>query len=123
MSAAALLMDHPEVTAPATFDAVIVNRGERPLDYGLAYTIEHWDGECRQKTWHPRSFRRSRSSSVPVRSVVQSSVVLRRRIGATRAISDSHGACYREAPQYSSGKIPPTGRRLVLVLRQSDCGG
>jgi hypothetical protein len=50
MSAAALLMDHPEVTAPATFDAVIVNRGERPLDYGLAYTIEHWDGECWQKT-------------------------------------------------------------------------
>ncbi len=29
---------------------MIVNRGERPLDYGLAYTIEHWDGECWQKT-------------------------------------------------------------------------
>ena len=50
MSDAALLIDHPEVTAPATFDAVIVNRGERTLDYGLAYTIEHWDGKCWQKT-------------------------------------------------------------------------
>lgn len=50
MSAVALLVDRPEVTAPATFDAVIVNRGERSVDYGLAYTIEHWDGECWQKT-------------------------------------------------------------------------
>lgn len=50
MSAAALLIDHPEVTAPATFDAVIVNRGEQILEYGLAYTIEHWDGEDWQKT-------------------------------------------------------------------------
>jgi hypothetical protein len=50
MSTVALLIDRPEVTAPATFDAVIVNRGERPLEYGLAYTIEHWDGERWQKT-------------------------------------------------------------------------
>lgn len=50
MSTVALLVDRPEVTAPATFDAVIVNRGERTLNYGLAYTIEHWDGECWQKT-------------------------------------------------------------------------
>jgi hypothetical protein len=50
MSTAALLIDHPEVTPPATFDAVIVNRGQRTLDYGLAYTIEHWDGECWQRT-------------------------------------------------------------------------
>lgn len=50
MSAAALLVDCSEVTAPATFDAVIVNRGQRPLDYGLAYTIEHWDGACWQPT-------------------------------------------------------------------------
>lgn len=50
MSTAALLVDHPEVTAPATFEAVIVNRGDRSLDYGLAYTIEHWDGEGWQQT-------------------------------------------------------------------------
>jgi hypothetical protein len=46
MSAAALLIDPLEITAPATFDAVIVNHGERILDYGRAYTIEHWDGEA-----------------------------------------------------------------------------
>jgi hypothetical protein len=50
MSTAALLIDQPEVTAPATLNAVIVNRGERPLEYGLAYTIEHWDGERWEKT-------------------------------------------------------------------------
>lgn len=50
MSAVALLVDRPEITAPATFDAVIVNRGERSLNYGLAYMIEHWDGERWQKT-------------------------------------------------------------------------
>jgi Big-like domain-containing protein len=50
MSTAALLIDHPEVTPPATFDAVIVNQGQQPLDYGLAYTIDHWDGKRWQKT-------------------------------------------------------------------------
>jgi hypothetical protein len=50
MGTAALVIDQPEVTLPATFDAVIVNLGKRTLDYGLAYTIEHWDSQCWQKT-------------------------------------------------------------------------
>lgn len=50
MSLVALVVAPTEITAPATFDVVIANRGERSLNYGPAYWIEHWDGESWQKT-------------------------------------------------------------------------
>jgi hypothetical protein len=50
MGTAVLVIDQPEVTLPATCDAVIVDLGKRTLDYGFAYTIEHWDSQCWQKT-------------------------------------------------------------------------
>ena len=50
MKSAVLFLDPHSVEAPATLDAVVVNRGDRTLTYGLAYEIERWDGEKWRET-------------------------------------------------------------------------
>ncbi|MGH3796885.1 MAG: immunoglobulin-like domain-containing protein [Pseudonocardiaceae bacterium] len=45
MPNAVLFLDPHEVTAPATLDSVLVNRGDKNLSYGLAYQFEYWNGE------------------------------------------------------------------------------
>ena len=50
MKIATLLLQPAEITAPGSIDAMVVNRGDEPLEYGLAYGIEHWDGERWQET-------------------------------------------------------------------------
>lgn len=50
MTSPTLLLDPPRVSAPATFEAIVVNRGDTGISYGLAFRIEYWDGDHWQKT-------------------------------------------------------------------------
>lgn len=50
MTIAALLLDPPAVQPSGSLDAMVVNRGDQPLEHGLAYRIERWDGEHWQQT-------------------------------------------------------------------------
>lgn len=50
MTAPALLLDPQTVTAPGSLEAIVVNRTDQDITYGLAFRIEYWDGESWQKT-------------------------------------------------------------------------
>lgn len=50
MSTVALVVNSTEITAPATLDALIVNRDAGTLNYGAEYAVEYWDGKSWERT-------------------------------------------------------------------------